>query len=209
LARSRRRARAIIGGVVVLGLAAGAGTVFWVDYHQARSNAQQKKVDTAKQKAAAGVEVRGIVTAVDGTSVTLRLPNGKARRLITTRSTTVVKATTGSGTDVKLKARGLLRMKAGSPGVAQEVLVLPLTAKIGLPIVKVGFGFVWLRTKDGLLAPKVDMSGAAVEIATPVPRTDIASGEKIVAHAQTTLTKPVRFVATDVVLLPSSSTFVG
>jgi len=208
LARSRRRARAIIGGVVVLGLAAGAGTVFWLDYHQARSNAEQKKVDTAKQKAAAGVEVTGVVTAVDGTSVTLRV-KGKPRRLITTRSTAVVKAAGGSGADVKLKTRGLLRLKAGSPGVAQEVLVLPLTTKIGLPIVKVGFGFVWLRTKDGRLAPKVDMSRAAVEVGTPAPRTDIAAGDKVVAHAQTTLTKPVRFIATDIVLLPSSSAFVG
>jgi hypothetical protein len=209
LARKRRRARAIIGVVVVLALAAAAGTVFWLDYHQARSNAAQKKLDTAKEKAAAGVEVVGVVTAVDATSVTLRLANGKPRRLITTRLTTVVKATTGSGTDVKLKTRGLLRMKAGVPGVAQEVLVLPLTGRIGLPIAKAGFGFVWLRMKDGRLGPKVNVSGATVEVGTPAPRAEIQPGEKVVAHAQTTVTKPVRFVATDIVSLPQSSTFVA
>ena len=208
MARRRRRARAIIGVVVVLALAAAAGTVFWLDYHQARSNAEQKKLDTAKEKSAAGVEVMGVVTAVDGASVTLRV-NGKPRRLITTRLTTVVKATTGSGTDVKLKTRGLLRMKAGVPGVAQEVLVLPLTAKIGQPIAKVGFGFVWLRTKDGRLGPKINMSSATVDVGAPAPRTDIQPGEKVVAHAQTTVTKPVRLIATDIVLLPAGSTFVA
>jgi hypothetical protein len=208
LARRRRRARAIIGVVVVLALAAAAGTVFWLDYHQARSNAEQKKLDAAKEKSAAGVDVVGVVTAVDATSVTLRV-NGKPRRLITTRLTTVVKATTGSGTDVKLKTRGLLRMKAGVPGVAQEVLVLPLTGRIGLPIAKAGFGFVWLRMKDGRLGPKVNVSGATVEVGTPAPRAEIQPGEKVVAHAQTTVTKPVRFVATDIVSLPQSSTFVA
>ena len=84
-------------------LAAAAGTVFWIDYHQARSNAEQKKVATAKEKAAVGVEVTGVVTAVDGTSVTVRV-NGKPRRLTTTRLTTFVKAATGSGADVKLKS---------------------------------------------------------------------------------------------------------
>jgi hypothetical protein len=207
LARSRRRARAIIGVVVVLALAAAAGTVFWIDYHQARSNAEQKKVATAKEKAAVGVAVTGVVTAVDGTSVTVRV-NGKPRRLTTTRLTTFVKAATGSGADVKLKTRGLLRM-SGVPGVAQEVLVLPLTAKIGQPIAKVGFGFVWLRTKDGRLGPKINMSSATVDVGHPAPRTDIQPGEKVVAHAQTTVTKPVRLIATDIVLLPAGSTFVG
>jgi hypothetical protein len=207
LARSRRRARAIIGGLVVLALAAAAGSVFWLDYHQARSNAEQKKVATAKEKAAAGVEVTGVVTAVDGTFVTLRV-NGKPRRLTTTRLTTVVKAATGSAADVKLKTRGLLRM-TGIPGVAQEVLVLPLSAKIGQPIAKVGFGFVWLRTKDGRLGPKINMSSATVDVGAPAPRTDIQPGNKVVAHAQTTVTKPVRLIATDIVLLPAASTFVG
>lgn len=190
-----------------MALAAAAGTVFWLDYHQARSNAEQKKVATAKEKAAAGVEVTGVVTGVGGAFVTLRM-NGKPRRLTLTRFTTVVKAATGSGADVKLKTRGLLRMTA-IPGVAREVLVLPLTAKIGQPIVKVGFGFVWLRMKDGRLGPKINMSSATVDVAAPAPRTDIQPGEKVVAHAQTTVTKPVRLIATDIVLLPAASTFVG
>jgi hypothetical protein len=207
--RSRRRMRAVIGGVVVLVLLAAAGTVFALDYHQARSNAEQKKAATAKRKAAAGLQVIGVVTAVDATSVTLRIPNGQSRHLTTTRSTRVLNATSGVDSDVKPGTRGLLRMKAGSPGVAQEILVLPLTARIGLPIVKAGFGFVWLRTKTGQLAAKVSMVGAAIDNATVAPRTDITSGAKVIAHAQATTTKPVRLVATDIVLLPSSSTFFG
>ncbi|MDP9332151.1 MAG: hypothetical protein M3Q30_02385 [Actinomycetota bacterium] len=209
MARSRRRTRAVIGGFVVLVLIAAAGTVFALDYHQARSNTQQKKEATAKQKTAAGVQVIGVVTTVDATSVTLRIPSGQSRHLPTTRSTRILTATSGVDSDVKAGTRGLLRMKPGSPGVAQEILVLPLSARIGLPIVKAGFGFVWLRTKAGRLAARVSVVGAAVDNATVAPRTDITSGAKVIAHAQTTTTKPVRLVATDVVLLPSSSTFFG
>ncbi len=209
VARSRRRTRAVIGGVVVLVLIAAAGTIFALDYHKARSNAEQKKEETAKQKAAAGLQVSGVVTTVDETSVTLSIQNGQSRRLTTTRSTRVLNATAGVDSDVKPGTRGLLRMKPGSPGVAQEVLVLPLTARIGLPVVKAGFGFVWLRTKTGQLAAKVSVVGAAVDNAAAAPRTDITSGAKVIAHVQTTTTKPVRLVATDIVILPSTSTFLG
>jgi hypothetical protein len=209
VARSRRRTRAVIGGVVVLVLIAAAGVVFALDYHQARSNADQKKDAAAKQKAAVGFQIAGVVTAVDASSVTLSIPKGQTRHLVTTRLTRVLKATSGVESDVKQGTRGLLRMKAGSPGVAQEILVLPLTARIGLPIVKAGFGFVWLRTKAGQLAGKVSLAGAAIDNATVATQTDITSGTKVIVHAQATKTKPVRLVATDIVLLPSGSTFLG
>ena len=207
LASSRSRARAIVGSFVVLVLIAAAGTVFALDYHQARSNAQRKKEVTAQDKAAAGVQLVGVVTTIDATSVTLRIAGGQSRRVTTTRSTRILNAKTGVDNDVRPGTRGLLRMKPGSPGVAQEILVLPLAARIGLPVAKAGFGFVWLRTKAGKLAPKVSVVGAAVDNATVAPRTDITSGAKVIVHAQTTKTKPIRQVATDIVLLPTSSTF--
>ena len=37
----------------------------------------------------------------------------------------------------------------------------------------------------------------------------VPSGAKVIAHVQTPSTKPVRFVATDIVVLPSTSTFFG
>jgi hypothetical protein len=209
VARSRRRTRAVIGGVVVLLLIAAAGAIFALDYHQARSNAEQKKTDAAKQNAAAGVQIVGVVTTLDATSVTLRIPNGKSRRVTTTRATRVLNAVAGGDSDVKPGTRGLLHMKPGSTVVAEEVLVLPLTARIGLPVVKAGFGFVWLRTKTGQLAARVSVVGAAVDNAVTAPRTVLTSGAKVIAHVQTPSTKPVRFVATDIVVLPSTSTFFG
>jgi hypothetical protein len=207
VARSRRRTRAFIGGVVVVLLIVAAGIVFAVDYHQARSNADQKKVATAKNRNKAGVQVVGVVTAVEAGSVTLRNPRGHVNHLATTKLTRVWKAASGVVTDVKPGTRGLLNMR--SPGVAQEILVLPLNARIGLPIVKVGFGFVWLRTKAGQIAGRVSVVDAAVDNAVGAPRTDITFGTKAIAHVQNSATKPVRLVATDIVLLPSRSTFLG
>jgi hypothetical protein len=141
--------------------------------------------------------------------VTLDITNGRPRRLTTTKQTRILNATSGVDSDVKPGTRGLLRMKAGSPGVAQEILVLPTTARIGLPIVRAGFGFVWLRTKAGNLAGKVSVVGARIDNARSAPRSDITFGAKVIAHVQNTATKPVRLVATDIVVLPSASTFFG
>jgi hypothetical protein len=209
VAKSRRRSRAIIGGAVVLCLAVAAGTVVALDYNQAKSNASQKKVAAPKKKAAPGVQVLGVVSAVGPTFVTVRVPNGKPRRVTTTRLTQVRTAASGHDTDVKPGTRAILRMKPGAKGVAQEVLVLPLTAKMGQPIAKAGYGFVWLRTKAGKVGPKIDVVGAAIDTVTVSSRTAIKAGAKVVVHAQATVTKPVKLVATEIILMPSNTTFVG
>jgi hypothetical protein len=209
VAKSRRRSRAIVGGAVVVCLAVAAGTVVALDYSQAKSNAKQKKVAAAKKKVAPGVQVLGVVAAVGPGFVTLRMSNGKPRRVTTTKLTRVRSAASGHDTDVKPGTRAVLRMKSGAKGVAQEVLVLPLTAKMGQPIAKAGFGFVWLRTKAGKISPKINVLGAAVDIVTVSSRTAIKAGTKVLVHAQATVTKPVRLVATEIILMPSNTTFVG
>jgi hypothetical protein len=40
-------------------------------------------------------------------------------------------------------------------------------------------------------------------------RTAIKAGAKVVVHAQATVTKPVKLVATEIILMPSNTTFVG
>ena len=209
MAKNRRRTRAIIGGAVVLCLAVAAGTVVALDYGQAKSNAKQKKVAAAKKKVAPGQQVLGVVSAVGPNFLTLRMPNGKPRRVTTTKLTHVRTAAPGHDADVKPGTRAILRMKSGTKGVAQEVLVLPLTAKIGQPIAKAGYGFVWMRTKAGKIGPKISVVGAAVDIVTVSTRTAIKAGAKVVVHAQATVTKPVKLVATEIILMPSSTTFVG
>ena len=147
MAKRRHRSRAILGGLLVLLLAAGAGTVFLLVFHQARSNSNQKKVEATKKKNAVGVQLVGTVTAADAATFTVSM-NGKPRRVFLAGATRVEDATRGSNTDLAVGQRSLLRMKAGSPGVVQEILVLPGNAHFGQAIAKAGFGYVWLRGEE-------------------------------------------------------------
>jgi hypothetical protein len=206
VARRRRRTRAILGVVVVLALAAAAATILVLDLNQAHTNAREKKAAAAQAKATAGVQIIGTVIAVDASGVTLRLSNGTARRLTLTASTLVENATTGAATDVTVGKRGLLNLTPGYVNVAQEVVVLPRTAHFGLPIARAGFGTVWLRDQGVILAG-VNMSRAKIDNARRATRADIVPGVVLLSHARTTVTRPIRFTATEVVVLPPGSSF--
>lgn len=208
MARRRRRVRAIIGVLVVLALAGTAVWVFTLDYHKSKSNAQQQKELAAREKAAAGVQIVGVVTEVAPGYITLHLPNGNQRRIFVTARTRVESALGGNVADVRKGFRGLVQAKANSPRTVQEILVLPAVAKMGLPIAKVSKGNLWLRTKTGRLAPKYVLAGAKVDHGVIAKRAALKSGITVLIHAVTT-TKPARFVATDVVILPASSALLG
>jgi hypothetical protein len=51
--------------------------------------------------------------------------------------------------------------------------------------------------------------GAAIDTVTVSSRTVIKAGAKVVVHAQATVTKLVKLVATEIILMPSNTTFVG
>jgi hypothetical protein len=209
MAKRRRRPRALISVLVVLVLAGVAGTIFYLDYHQAKTNDKQKKVDVAKEKAAAGFQLMGHVSAVSATSVTITLAHGKLSKVETTAQTRVHTATPGNIDDVKKGQRALVRKKAGAVRSVQEILVLPPTSRVGQAILGTGFGFVWSSLADGRSGPKLNMVDATVDTARAAPRTDIVVGAKVIVRAVKTVTKPVRAIATDIVVMPAGTTFVS
>jgi hypothetical protein len=209
MAKRRRRTSALISVLVVLVLAGVAGTIFYLDYHQAKTNDKEKKVDVAKQKAAAGVQLLGRVTAVTASSVTLKLANGKLIKVETTAQTRVHTATPGTIADVKKGMRAVVRKKARVVRSVQEILVLPPTSRVGQAILGTGFGFVWSSLADGRSGPKLNMVDATVDTAHVAPRTDIVVGAKVIVRTVKTVTKPVRTIATDVVVMPPGTAFVS
>jgi hypothetical protein len=70
-------------------------------------------------------------------------------------------------------------------------------------------GFVWLLANDGRTGPRLNMVEATVVTAHTAARTDVVVGAKVIVRGQKTFTKPVRTIATDIVLLPSNSTLVS
>jgi hypothetical protein len=209
MAKRRRRTRALVSVVVVLVLAGVAGTIFYLDYHQAKTNDKEKKVEVAKQKAAAGFQLMGHVSAVTATSVTVKLANGKLSKVVTTPQTRLHTATPGSIGDVKPGLRALVRKKAGAARVVQEILVLPSTSRVGQAILGTGFGFVWSSLNDGRSGPRLNMVDATVDTAHVSTRADIVVGAKVIVRAVRTVTKPVRAIATDIVVMPAGTTFVS
>jgi hypothetical protein len=207
--RRRRRNRALVGVLVVLILAGVAGTIFYLDYHQARTNSKEKKVDVAKQKAAAGFQLAGHVSAVTASSVTVKLANGQLRRLVLTPQTRVQNSGPGTLDDVKKGLRAVVRKKPGAGLSVQEILVLPRVSRVGQIVLQTGLGFVWLVGNDGRTGPRLNMVQATVVTAHAAARADVVAGAKVLLRGQKTVAAPVRTIATDIVVLPSSTTFVN
>ncbi|MDQ1478496.1 MAG: hypothetical protein QOE62_3725 [Actinomycetota bacterium] len=207
--RRRARNRALVGVLVVLILAGVAGTIFYLDYHQARTNSKEKKVDVAKQRAAAGFQLAGHVSAVTADSVTVKLANGHLRRLVLAPQTRVQSSGPGTLDDVKKGLRAVVRKKQGAVLSVQEILVLPRASRVGQMVLDTGLGFVWLVGNDGRTGPRLNMVQATVVTAHSAARTDVVVGAKVLLRGQTTVAKPVRTIATDIVLLPSSTTLVS
>ncbi|MDQ1434624.1 MAG: hypothetical protein QOF59_1440 [Actinomycetota bacterium] len=207
--RRRARNRALVGVLVVLILAGVAGTIFYLDYHQARTNSKEKKVDVAKQRAAAGFQLAGHVSAVTADSVTVKLANGHLRRLVLAPQTRVQSSGPGTLDDVKKGLRAVVRKKQGAVLSVQEILVLPRASRVGQMVLDTGLGFVWLVGNDGRTGPRLNMVQATVVTAHSAARTDVVVGAKVLVRGQTTVAKPVRTIATDIVLLPSSTTLVS
>ena len=207
MARRRRRARAIVGAIVVLALAVGAVTVFTLAYHQARSNDRAEQAAAAQRRAAAGVQVVGAVISVGANGVIVRMPNGAARRLVLEPTTAVQDATTGAAADVKVGKRAIVDFRPGFLNVAREVVVVPGAAPLGQSVARVGFGYLWLQPKAGPLSPPINIARASIYNAVRATRADIKPGLVIVAHARTTTSQPIRFIASEIVLLPAGSHF--
>ena len=212
MAKRRRRSRlvrSIFGVFVVLILAGIATTIFVLDFHQARTNAKDKKIAVQKEKAAVGFVLSGQVTAVTSSSLTVRLPNGKPRRIYKTPRTVIENASSGAVTDVQKGMRGVVKLDPTDARTAHEILVLPATSRIGQPILGTGFGLVWSRTPAGKLGPRLNLLNAVVDAAHDAPPSDIVVGSKVIMHAQNNVVKPIRTTATEIVVLPSNTTLVS
>jgi hypothetical protein len=212
MAKRRRRSRlvrSIIGVLVVLVLAGIATTIFVLDFHQARTNAKDKKIAVQKEKAAVGFVLTGEVTAVTPSSLTVRIPNGTRRRINTTPRTVIENASSGAVTDVQKGRRSVVKLDPTDERAAHEILVLPARSRIGQPILGTGFGLMWSRTAAGKPGPRLNLLNAIVDTARDAPRTDIVVGAKVLLHAQNTVVKPIRTTATEIVVMPSNTTLVG
>ena len=87
--------------------------------------------------------------------------------------------------------------------------MLPRASRVGQIVLQTGLGFVWLVGNDGRTGPRLNMVQATVVTAHAAARADVVVGAKVLVRGQKTVATPVRTIATDIVVLPSSTTFVN
>ena len=196
--------------VLVVGLGAGFGIGYKVEQSRTKSDLKKAReaaaAKAAKKPAAAATAAVRLIGKVDATTANnVSITVGKTSRKVAIRpATTYVKAVAGSASDVTKGSRVIFKGKQGSLTVAEEVIVLPAQAKLGVLLTDVASGSMTLKNAKGKDA-KVTITGATIEKVQNATKTDVATGSTIIA--ETRQTNGVT-TATEIIVLPAGSKFV-
>ncbi len=206
-------AGALVGWAVamlVVGLVVGLGAGYKIEQTRTKNDVKNAKKKTAAAKPAstsktAGAAVVGSVTATAPGSVTISLAGGgtdagTTREFATSSDTTVVKATPGTASDITRGAR--VQYKGSGSSGAQEIIVLPADAKLGLSVTSVTPTSMTLRSNNGK-DQTVNTQGATVDTVTTAPTSGLKVGDKILV--QPSATNPS--TAAEIIMLPNTSKF--
>ena len=144
-----------------------------------------------------------VTTSVGSTGVTITPPKGAPRRVLESKATLVLKVTTATMPDLVVGSR-VLYVGKDSLTVAREVVVFPPTlARMGALVTAANATSMTLKSETRSFT--VSVRGARLEKAITGSNADITHGVTVIAHAQSA--KHGVFVATEIILLPNSTTF--
>jgi hypothetical protein len=209
----KRQSLTTLLGAVALVLVVGLGAGFAIGYkvEQSRTKDDLKKArENATAKAAknntgsaAAVRLIGKVDATTAENVSVAV-TGKPSRKVAIRSTTIfVKAVPGSAADIKKGSRVVWKAKKGSLNAAEEVIVLPAQAKLGILLTDAASGSMTYKTTKGKDF-KVTTTGATIEKVEDATKDDVAKGSTIMAQSRQTNDV---LTATEIIVLPAATKF--
>jgi hypothetical protein len=115
----------------------------------------------------------------------------------------VVKAGSGAASDIAANSRVIFSGAAGSFTTAKVIIVLAATARIGTKVNSADATSMSLQ--NGNKVSKITTSGATVNKTAPATVADLVKGAKVMVGA--VRTKAGALIATEIVVLPSNSTF--
>ena len=203
---------ALIGsavGILVVGLIVGLGAGYKIEQNRTKNDVKNAKAEASKKPAAGGstaanasVRYVGKVGATTPNEITLA-GSSTGHKFLTSSGTVVVKATSGSPSDITTGARIVWKPVKGQSTQADEVIVLPADAKMGTSVISATPTTMEIKGTSGNVT--VDTSKATVEKVTTAKLTDVAVGDKVVAQAQRVAST---VTATEIIVLPSTSKFV-
>jgi hypothetical protein len=203
----RQRSTGFLAGVaaVVLVVVLLGGMAIGYEIEKSRVKKPAKTTAAAKKPATKAVAVRvvGTLNAKDATSITVTPTKGAARKITLAKGTVVVKAGSGAASDIAANSRVIYSGAAGSFTSAKVIIVLATTARIGTKVTTADGTSMSLQ--NGKKVTKVTTTGATVNKTAPATAADLVKGAKVMVGAVRTKTGAV--IATEIVVLPSNSTF--
>lgn len=201
----RQRSTGFLAGVaaVVLVVVLLGGMALGYEIEKSRVKKPAKTTAAAKKTPTKAVTLRvvGTVTVKDATSLTVTPTKGPARKIALSKGTVVVKA--GSGTASDIAANSRVVYSGSSFTTAKVVIVLPTTARIGTKVTSADGTSMSLQ--NGKKVTKIKTTGATVDKTAPATVADLVKGAKVMVGA--VRTKAGAVIATEIVVLPSNSTF--
>ncbi len=182
-----------IAVVLVVGLGAGFAIGYKVeqsrtkdDVQKARENAVAKAAANSKTPAAAtAVRLIGKVDATTADNVSITVSGKPSRKVAIRSATTFVKAVPGTAADIVKGSRIVWKPKQGSLTAAEEIIVLPAQAKLGILLTDAASGSMTYKTNKGKDF-KVTTTGATIEKVENATKTDVAKGSTIIAQTRQT-----------------------
>jgi hypothetical protein len=204
----RQRSSGYLAGVaaVVLVVVLLGGMAIGYEIEKSRVKKPAKTTAAAKKapaKAAVPVRVIGTVSVVTPNSITVTPTKGAARKISLAKGTVVVKAGSGAASDIAANSRVIFSGAAGSFTTAKVIIVLATTARIGTKVTSADATSMSLQ--NGNKVSKITTSGATVNKTAPATVADLVKGAKVMVGA--VRTKAGALIATEIVVLPSNSTF--
>jgi hypothetical protein len=209
----KRQSLATLLGAVVLVLVVGLGAGFAIGYKVEQSRTKddvQKARDSAKaaknNKEPGGTAFIRLIGKVDDATadnVSITVSGKPSRKVAIRPATTYVKAVPGTAADIKKGARILWKAKAGSLNAAEEIIVLPAQAKLGILLSDAASGSMTYKTDKGKDF-KVITGAATIEKVENAKKTDVAKGTTVIAQSRQTNNV---LTATEIIVLPAGTKF--
>jgi hypothetical protein len=203
----RQRSSGYLAGVaavvLVIVLLGGMAIGYEIEKSRVKHPAKTAAAKKAPAKAAVPVRVIGTVSVVTPNSITVTPTKGAARKISLAKGTVVVKAGSGAASDIAANSRVIFSGAAGSFTTAKVIIVLAATARIGTKVNSADATSMSLQ--NGNKVSKITTSGATVNKTAPATVADLVKGAKVMVGA--VRTKAGALIATEIVVLPSNSTF--
>jgi hypothetical protein len=144
----------------------------------------------------------GSVLATSSNVITIMLHSGATRRIALAKGTVVVRAGSGTASDIATNQR-VVYATGSSSTTATAVIVLPSTARLGALVSATDSTTMSVKVFTKVM--KITTTGATVNKVSPATLADVTKGAKVLV--QTVPTTTGVHVATEIIVLPANSAF--